>query len=136
MKEQKAHVELFGNTIDEDSSCGKSCSSWRGWNGCCRSSGSPVCGVMFLFAGITFLLNVFGKVPWSIWHEIWKFWPVILIFFGIQMLSDLFLFLLAVFVFGIILIFSLQSVGSPLVAQLNLPAWVGTILVELRRIMP
>lgn len=133
MEDKKPHVEIFGNTIDD----GCEGDRWRHhWHGYYRHHDAPVLGVMFLLAGIILFLNVIGQVPWSVWHVIWQFWPVILIFIGIQILSGLILFLLALFVFGIIIIYSLQTIGSPLVAHLNLPYWVSTILVELRRVMP
>lgn len=91
---------------------------------------------MFLLAGVVLFLNVIGKVPWTIWQVIWKFWPVILVFIGIQILSGLILFLLSLYVFGVIIIYSLQIVGSPLVAHANFPWWIASALLELRRIMP
>jgi len=134
MKDTKAHVEVFGNSIDDD----ECCASDRRWHHWHRhyGHGAPVCGVMFLLAGIMLLLNVIGQVPWSVWHVIWKFWPVILIFIGIQILSELILFLLALFVFGIIAIYSMQHVGAPFVAHWVLPEWITFWLVQLRRVMP
>ncbi|OGY22267.1 MAG: hypothetical protein A2126_03485 [Candidatus Woykebacteria bacterium GWB1_45_5] len=34
--------------------------------------------------GIVFLLNNFGVLPWDIWTNLWKFWPVLLILVGIE----------------------------------------------------
>lgn len=132
MADKKAHVEIFGNTIDDGS-----CDGDRR-RGHCRGhhQDAPVLGVMFLFGGILLFLNVIGQVPWSIWHVIWQFWPVILIFIGIQILSGIILFFLAVFVFGIIILYSLQSIGSPIFAHMNLPFWIIQILADIRRIMP
>ncbi len=131
MEDKKPHVEIFGNTIDGH--CCDRDQTWHHWH---RHDGGPIFGVMFLLGGILLFLNVIGTVPWSIWHVIWQFWPVIFIFIGIQILSGLILFLLTLFVFGIIILYSLQAVGSPLVAHLVLPWWVGNILMELKRIMP
>lgn len=120
------HVEIFGD-------------SYRHHHHHHHDSGSPVVGVMFLAAGIMLLLNTVRIVPWGVWHTIWQFWPVVLIFMGLQIilgesvLSGLVLFLLAVFVFGIIILFSLQSVHSPLVAHISLPAEITSILTTLRR---
>ena len=36
--------------------------------------------------GIIFLLNNFGVLPWDIWTNIWKFWPVLLILVGAEAL--------------------------------------------------
>jgi hypothetical protein len=119
---KKPHVEIFGNTMDEND-CG----------GCGHHhQSSPVLGVMFLLSGIMLFLNVIGYVPWTVWHTIWKFWPVILIFIGIQILSDLVLFLLALYIFSVIFIFSVQTVGSTVFAHTAFPWWI-TIAVEMIR---
>lgn len=119
---KKPHVEIFGNTIDEGR-CG-------GCHGGHHSS--PVLGVMFLLSGIMLFLNVIGYVPWTVWHTIWKFWPVILIFIGIQILSDLVLFLLALYVFSVIFIFSVQTVGSTVFAHTAFPWWITTVVEMIR----
>ena len=36
--------------------------------------------------GIILLLNTTGVVSWSVWGEAWKFWPVLLIGFGLHLL--------------------------------------------------
>jgi hypothetical protein len=41
-------------------------------------------GVIFISAGIVFLLNNLGYVPWAVWLRILSFWPVILIAIGIE----------------------------------------------------
>jgi len=140
MKDTKAHVEVFGHSVDEDECCdheGKHhWHHWHHWSHYHRDSGAPVLGVMFLLAGIMLLLNITGQVPWSVWHVIWQFWPVILIFIGIQILSGFILFFLALFVFGIIAIYALQRVGAPVAAHWVLPPWIEFWLVQLRRVMP
>lgn len=126
---KKAHVQVFGNDIDDEK-----CDDWHIRKH--HHHEAPVFGVMCLLAGIMLFLNVIGQVPWSVWSTIWKFWPVILIFIGIQMLSGLILFLLALFVFGIIAIYSMQQVGAPFVAYWVMPEWITFWLVNLRRVMP
>lgn len=41
---------------------------------------------LLIILGAIFLLNNFGVLPWSIWTNLWKFWPVILILIGIEYL--------------------------------------------------
>lgn len=37
-----------------------------------------------ILLGAIFLLNNFGILPWEIWQNAWKFWPVLLILFGVE----------------------------------------------------
>ncbi|OGY26367.1 MAG: hypothetical protein A2Z24_01120 [Candidatus Woykebacteria bacterium RBG_16_44_10] len=41
---------------------------------------------LLIALGVIFLLNNFGVLPWSIWTNLWKFWPVILILIGVEYL--------------------------------------------------
>lgn len=50
-----------------------------------RGSGI-VFAVLLIFAGVLFLLNNFGILPWSVWSNIWRFWPVFLILVGLQII--------------------------------------------------
>lgn len=51
-----------------------------------KTYGKNYSGAVFLiFLGIIFLLNNLGILPWQIWNEIWKFWPVILILIGFEL---------------------------------------------------
>lgn len=40
--------------------------------------------VIIIFLGFLFLFNNFGILPWSSWDLIWRFWPVVFIFAGLQ----------------------------------------------------
>jgi len=42
--------------------------------------------IILITLGVIFLLNNFGLLPWDIWNNLWKFWPVILILIGIEVL--------------------------------------------------
>ncbi|MEX0616759.1 MAG: DUF5668 domain-containing protein [Candidatus Woykebacteria bacterium] len=42
-------------------------------------------GILIVF-GIIFLLNNFGILPWDVWLSLWKFWPIILILVGVEIL--------------------------------------------------
>jgi hypothetical protein len=44
------------------------------------------CAVQFITAGILLILNNFNILPWSIWQDLFPFWPVLIIFAGIDML--------------------------------------------------
>lgn len=45
---------------------------------------NSIFAVLLIIIGIVFLLNNFGILPWIIWREIWRFWPVLLIIVGIK----------------------------------------------------
>ncbi|HEX7456522.1 MAG TPA: DUF5668 domain-containing protein [Candidatus Nanoarchaeia archaeon] len=45
-----------------------------------------VAPIILIILGGIFLLNNFGILPWSIWTNLWKFWPVILILIGVEYL--------------------------------------------------
>ncbi|MBU1373684.1 MAG: cell wall-active antibiotics response protein [Bacteroidetes bacterium] len=42
-------------------------------------------GILFVFVGGIFLLENFGVIDFS-WHYVWRFWPVILILMGVNIL--------------------------------------------------
>lgn len=48
--------------------------------------GNIVFALILIFAGVLFLANNLGIIPWFIWTEIWRFWPVFLILLGVQMI--------------------------------------------------
>ncbi len=49
--------------------------------------GSPVLGpVLMIAAGVVFLLNNLGVLPWSIWGQLWRLWPLVLVAIGLDML--------------------------------------------------
>lgn len=52
-----------------------------------RKKHGGIIGALFLiFFGILLLLNNLGIVDWTIWGEFWKFWPLILVLIGIEMI--------------------------------------------------
>lgn len=40
--------------------------------------------VLLITVGIILLLNNLEVLPWSIWENLWKFWPVLLILAGVD----------------------------------------------------
>ncbi len=41
-------------------------------------------GIFFLFLGVVLLLQALGALPWGLWFQLWRFWPVILIAIGLR----------------------------------------------------
>lgn len=51
-----------------------------------KPRGFSLAPFVLILLGVVFLLNNFGVLPWEIWQNIWKFWPVLLILFGVEIL--------------------------------------------------
>jgi hypothetical protein len=92
--------------------------------------------VILIIAGIIFLLNNFGILPWQIWNLIWRFWPLALVLWGLQIIfGKSFLGRLVVTLVGLALVafviaFAIASV-SPAFSQwlsIQLPWWNWEIL--------
>lgn len=72
---QKEHVSIFGDDWQERHS-GR-------FN---RNGSSSIFGIAVLASGIILLLNTTNVLPWAIWNEIFRFWPVLLILWGVQII--------------------------------------------------
>ena len=46
----------------------------------------PTGGIFLVFLGIVLLLQSLDVMPWSIWNTLWRFWPVLLIITGLNIL--------------------------------------------------
>ena len=82
-----------------------------------HKGGGYLAGFFLIFIGLVFLLNNLGFLPNSIWNEIWKFWPLIIIIIGIQVLfgkspfARMIVLLLTLFVFAGVLAYLLIYSG-------------------------
>lgn len=88
-----------------------------------RTKGFSFTAIFLILLGLVFLLNNFGILPWEIWQNIWKFWPILLILFGVEALlgrnsspKSLGLLLILIFIVPIILILN-PLTGNPLATK-------------------
>lgn len=51
-----------------------------------KQQGVPAFGVVLLVGGVLLLLQTTGVVSWSVWVNLWRYWPVILIVIGINVM--------------------------------------------------
>jgi hypothetical protein len=51
-----------------------------------RRGGSVVGPLILITMGGVFLANNLGILPWSVWGNLWRFWPVILVVVGLEIL--------------------------------------------------
>lgn len=42
--------------------------------------------IILIAVGVLLLLNTLNLLPWSIWETLWRFWPVLLILLGLEIL--------------------------------------------------
>jgi hypothetical protein len=88
------------------------------------SHGEIVWGAFILFIGVVLLLQMTGVLEWRIWGTLWKFWPVLIIVFGLSFfLPRRFGWLLALLtlgIFGICLGISANQYGPTLAHDITL----------------
>ncbi|MCL4367190.1 DUF5668 domain-containing protein [Patescibacteria group bacterium] len=81
--------------------------------------------LILITVGLVFLLNNFDILPWSVWGTIWRFWPVLLILAGIQVIlgksraSSIVVFLLGLLIIAVIVFASVASVNSAVNNYMN-----------------
>lgn len=115
---------------------------WDGQGNRHRDSGSVVWGVLLLLSGIMLFFNTMNAVPWSVWDYILRFWPVLLIFVGVQIilgdniLTSLVMLVLSVVIFGSIYIAALDSVGAHVLDGFRIPAQIQSLVDFIRRVRP
>lgn len=68
--------------------------------------------LLLIALGLLFLTQTLGYVPWEIWGRLWRFWPVILILIGLD-----------------VLIGGRSQIGRYLVGLIAIAAMVGVLLI-------
>ena len=68
---------------------------------------------LLIILGAVFLLNNLGILPWDIWNNLWKFWPVLLILIGVEFiigqaisLKTIIILLLIIFIVPLVFAFN------------------------------
>jgi len=77
--------------------------------------------ILLITAGVVLLLNQTGRLPWAVWGTLWRFWPIILILIGLEVIVGLsgsrLLYVLSVFfavaVLGAVILYAIYA-GGPL----------------------
>lgn len=90
--------------------------------------------ILIVLLGVVFLFNNFGLLPWEIWQNLWKFWPILLILFGIEVLlgrssslKTILILLALIFLIPIFLILN-PLTGNPLATEsLNFEKPLGNL---------
>ena len=90
--------------------------------------GGIMWGAFLIFAGVLLFLNTLEFLPWEVWNEIWKFWPILLILAGLKIMlgeniiSNFFTMLMSFIFFGSLLLYILFKYTPQFVG------WVPEIL--------
>ncbi len=95
--------------------------------------GGGAWAVFLIVVGVILLLNNLGFLPWEIWSILWRFWPVLLILGGLEMVfghssswSRLVVTLLGLVVAAFVVALALTSVNPRL-----RPNWLQRIFPNL-----
>lgn len=92
-------------------------------------------GVILLLIGVVFLLNNFGILPWQVWNVIWRFWPLILVVWGFEvifgraLLGRIVVSFISLLLAAFVLVYAV-SVVNPFFAhwiQSFLPGWTNLL---------
>ena len=51
-----------------------------------RSRGPPLFGLFLVAIGIVLLLQTLNIIAWQLWFELWRFWPVLLVIIGANLI--------------------------------------------------
>lgn len=114
-EEKDPKVVIFGEEVTEEKN-----------RQCRHHDGGSLWGVFVMFLGILFLLNTLNVLPWSIWDQLVRFWPVLLILGGFHiilgnsLLSRLILTIISLIIFGTVLLIILRAFAPQLL--IGLPA--------------
>lgn len=101
-----------------------------------KKTGDVVWALVLIFVGTMLLLNSLGLVSWAIWIVILRFWPVLLILGGLQLIFGKHIYarivigVLAFFMFGFISLIAIYNSAPSLLEQFNitLPDQVVSVL--------
>lgn len=80
-----------------------------------RRKPSLIGPIILIVIGVLFLLNNFGLLPWGLWELVWRFWPLILILVGLEILIG----------------WSRSSIAATLVLSLGLLLILGCFLAAI-----
>lgn len=83
-KEKKAKVVVFNQELDDDRD--EKYEEEKKPKRVRRSGGSFVWGFFLIFVGTLLFLNVMGLAPWTIWEVLSRYWPLILVFIGLDVI--------------------------------------------------
>ena len=71
--------------------------------------------LLLIFLGVIFLLNNFGILSWDIWNIVWRFWPLLLILAGLQLVmgrsrsSQIIILLVGLLFIAAVILYALAS---------------------------
>lgn len=87
-----------------------------------KRHGNIVFGFMLITGGIILLFNTAGILPWTVWDYIWRFWPLLLILWGLQIIlgvnkvSILFFDLVSIILVIMVALFAIYQVNPGFMA--------------------
>ncbi|MBN2101052.1 hypothetical protein JW710_04155 [Candidatus Dojkabacteria bacterium] len=132
IKEKKVQEDVVKGS---EPSVEKSESVFRRYDEKRYDGGRFVWAVFWIFVGVILLLNTTGLLSWGVWGILWRFWPVFIVIWGIQLifgrskLGGCVSGLLAFSVFSLIVAVSFVISGHDFLDRINfsVPSWLNSL---------
>lgn len=71
--ERREKVTVFGDEWREE--------RWKR-----RHGDGSFFGLILIAGGVLLLLNTLNLLPWKVWDNVWRFWPLLLVLWGLQII--------------------------------------------------
>lgn len=73
---------LEGEIISDNNSDSESKSDSQAY----KAKDAGIGALLLIFFGLILLFNNLGLLPWEVWNNIWRFWPILIIFWGLKLI--------------------------------------------------
>lgn len=91
-----------------------------------KDPGDIIAGLIIITVGIILLGNNLGLISWQFWETIIRFWPLLFILMGVQvilgnsLLARLTVFMITLALLFVVVVFGLQAINWPYLPTLPL----------------
>ncbi len=84
----------------------------------------PIFGLLLVSVGVVLLLQTLQIISWSLWYELWRFWPLLLVALGVHLIvGRRYPILVTAFVTALI---AVAFVGAAIFAESEGKIWINT----------
>jgi len=89
-----------------------------------REHGDLFWGLSLIFSGVILFFNTLGVVPWSIWSQLWRVWPMFIILAGLRIvlgksaISNIIIGAVTIIFFAVLAVYALYATVPELLPAL------------------